>query len=79
MFDEKLIALRKEKQISQEQLADILCTSRQAVSKWERGEAYPDISKLKDLAVFFNVSIDYLLDYDMSVSSISSFINRLFE
>ena len=77
MFYEKLITLRKEKDLSQEQLADILCTSRQAVSKWERGEAYPDITKLKDLAILFNVSIDYLLDYDLSESSLSSIIERI--
>ena len=69
--------LRKNKNISQEQLADMLNTSRQAVSKWERGEAYPDIDKLKDLAIFFNVSIDYLLDYDIESVSVNKFIARM--
>ena len=77
MLNERIAMLRKEKKVSQEELADVLNTSRQAISKWERGEAYPDIDKLKDLAIYFNVSIDYLLDYDMASSSISSFMERL--
>ena len=58
MLGERIADLRKSKGISQEELGDILSTSRQAISKWERGEADPDISRLKDLAVYFNVSID---------------------
>ena len=77
MLGEKLAELRKKKGISQEELADALSTSRQAVSKWERGESDPDINRLKDLAVYFNVSIDYLLGYDVESTSVNNFIDRL--
>lgn len=77
MLGTRIAELRKEKKVSQEQLAEILNTSRQAVSKWERGDAYPDIDRLKDLAIYFNVSIDYLLDYDIESSSVSCFIEKL--
>ena len=77
MLGEKITELRKKKGISQEELADVLSTSRQAISKWERGESDPDISRLKDLAVYFNVSIDYLMGYDVESTSVNNFINRL--
>ena len=77
MLGERIAELRKAKGISQEELGDILSTSRQAISKWERGEADPDISRLKDLAVYFNVSIDYLLGYDVEAISVNHFIERL--
>ena len=65
MLGERIANLRKDRGISQEELADVLLTSRQAISKWERGESDPDINRLKDLAIYFNVSIDYLLGYDV--------------
>ena len=77
MLGERIAELRKKKGISQEELGDILSTSRQAISKWERGEADPDISRLKDLAVYFNVSIDYLLGYDVEAISAKTFIERM--
>ena len=77
MLDKRISELRKSKNISQEELADILNTSRQAISKWERGESTPDIDRLKDLASFFNVSIDYLLGYDMQASSLNGFLDAL--
>ena len=77
MLGEKIATLRKEKGISQEELADVLFTSRQAVSKWERGESDPDIERLKDLASYFNVSIDYLLGYDIESSSAKGFVDRI--
>lgn len=79
MLSQNIYNLRKEKNISQEEFANILNTSRQAVSKWERGEAYPDIDKLKDIANFFNVSIDYLLDYNVEDSTVDKFITKLQE
>lgn len=60
-FYEKLILLRREKGFSQEQLADLLGISRQAVSKWESGNTLPDTEKLIALADLFGTSIDYLL------------------
>ena len=77
MLGERIAELRKNKGISQEELGDILSTSRQAISKWERGESDPDIGRLKDLAVYFNVSIDYLLGYDVESTSVYNFIERL--
>lgn len=77
MLGERIANLRKEKKVSQEELADVLCTSRQAISKWERGESDPDIGRLKDLAIYFGVSIDYLLGYDLESTSVNSFIERI--
>lgn len=77
MFGDKIQELRKEYKVSQEQLAEIMSTTRQAVSKWERGESYPDLDRLKDLAIYFNVSIDYLLEYDIESTSVKNFISRL--
>lgn len=61
-FNEKLIKLRKEKGMTQEDLAFEVGVSRQSVSKWEIGDCEPDISKLKEIGKIFNVSIDYLLN-----------------
>ncbi len=61
-FSEKLIFLRKQKGISQEELADILDVSRQSVYKWESGANMPDIAKIEKLTVLFDVSFNYLLD-----------------
>lgn len=58
---ERLQKLRKEHGYSQEQLADELGVSRQAVSKWERGEASPDTDNLIALARLYNISVDGLL------------------
>ncbi|MDZ5255196.1 helix-turn-helix transcriptional regulator [Clostridium sp. LIBA-8841] len=61
VFGEKLLKLRKEKGMSQEALAERLNTSRQAISKWENGQGFPETEKLLMISNFFNVSIDYLL------------------
>lgn len=60
-FGEKLLQLRKEKGYSQETLAEKLSTTRQAVSKWENGQGYPETEKLLMIGNLFGVSIDYLL------------------
>lgn len=60
-FSEKLYKLRTDAGYSQEDLANRLEVSRQAVSKWEMGVALPETNKLVDIAKFFGVSIDYLL------------------
>ncbi|MEG0367757.1 MAG: helix-turn-helix transcriptional regulator, partial [Coprobacillus sp.] len=57
----KLLQLRKEKGLSQEQLAAELGISRQAISKWERAEASPDTDNLIELAKLYGVSLDDLL------------------
>ena len=60
-FGEKLFKLRKEKGLSQEALADQLGTTRQAVSKWENNQGYPETEKILQLSQLFEVSTDYLL------------------
>lgn len=61
-LNEKIIKLRKERGLSQEELGNAINTSRQAVSKWEAEQTKPDIDKIKEIAQFFNVSFDYLLN-----------------
>ena len=61
-FNEKLFELRKSKGLSQEQLAEKLDVSRQAVSKWETGDAFPEAPKLLAIAKLFGVTTDFLLD-----------------
>lgn len=60
-FGEKLYALRKERGFSQEELAGKLNSSRQAISKWENNQGFPETEKLLMLGNIFEVSIDYLL------------------
>lgn len=61
-LNEKIAYYRREKKLSQEELAAQVGVSRQAVSKWELGEASPDIGKLLALAKAFGVTTDHLLD-----------------
>ncbi len=60
-FHEKLQELRKNRGLTQEELAAALYVSRTAISKWESGRGYPSIDSLKELSRFFSVSIDDLL------------------
>ena len=60
-FNEKLQELRKQKNMTQDELAEHLYVSRTAISKWESGRGYPSIESLKALAKFFSVTIDDLL------------------
>ena len=62
----KIKLLRKEKRVTQEELAEYLHISAQAVSKWETGASCPDIDMLPKLAIFFGTSLDCLLDFDQS-------------
>jgi len=64
-FGEKLLALRRQKGMSQEALAVELGVSRQAVSKWELGDAMPDVENILKLSELFGVSTDYLLRSDI--------------
>jgi len=63
-FHEKLQELRKQKGLTQEELAEALYVSRTAISKWESGRGYPNIDSLKALSAFFSVTIDALLSGD---------------
>lgn len=74
-FEEKLIQLRKSKGISQEELADNLGVSRQAISRWELGQTMPDAPNLVKLGELFNVSIDYLLHDDYENKATNPFPN----
>ena len=60
-FHEKLQELRKQKGLTQEELAESLYVSRTAISKWESGRGYPNIDSLKTISKFFSVTIDELL------------------
>lgn len=60
-FAEKLIALRKGNELTQEQLAEQLNVSRQSISKWENGQVIPEVDKIVELSRTFDVTLDYLL------------------
>lgn len=60
-FADNLQSIRKEKKLSQEELAERIGVSRQAVSKWEQGSGYPETEKLLVLSKELNVSLDYLM------------------
>jgi len=60
-FSEKLITLRKGRDLTQEQLAEQLNVSRQSISKWESGQVIPEVEKIVELSKVFNVTLDYLL------------------
>ena len=60
-FNKKLQELRKQKGLTQDELAERLFVSRTAVSKWEMGRGYPNIESLKDISKFFGVTVDDLL------------------
>ena len=69
IFSEKLKLIRKSKGLTQEELADKLDVSRQAVAKWESGQIYPDIGNLIQISNLFNVTVDYLVrDQECAVS-----------
>lgn len=67
-FYEKLQELRRERGLTQEELADILFVSRTTVSKWESGRGYPNIDSLRDISKYFSVSIDDLLSGERLLS-----------
>lgn len=60
-FSEKLLTLRKAKDLTQEQLAEKLDVSRRSISKWESGQATPELEKIVALSAVFDVTTDYLL------------------
>ncbi len=67
-FGKKLFKLRKEKGMSQENLAEQIGTTRQAISKWENNQGFPEVEKLLQLSNVFEVSVDYLLKDDKTIN-----------
>ena len=64
----KIASKRREKGITQEELASFLGVSKPAVSKWESGQSYPDITLLPVIATYFNMTVDELLGYEPQMS-----------
>ena len=59
-FSERLKELRKEKQLTQQKLADDLGVNRVNITRWEKGNIEPNLAQLGNIAIYFNTSIDYL-------------------
>lgn len=75
-MNDRLLTLRNNKNVNQKEVADYLQLTRQAYSRYERGEREPDFETLKKLAKYFNVSIDYLLginEEDERIKAIGGF------
>jgi AbrB family looped-hinge helix DNA binding protein len=64
MFKDNLAALRRLRQLTQEDIAEKLGVSRQSVAKWEAGETVPDLDKCRMIADIFDVSLDDLANYE---------------
>ena len=71
-FGENLKNVRKQRGVTQEELAEILGVSRQAISKWESGTSVPDVQLLLRIADFYNLTLDLLVrdDFDLPISSL---------
>jgi transcriptional regulator with XRE-family HTH domain len=65
-FSNNFKTMRKQRNLTQEQIAETLGVSCQAVSKWETNSSYPDISLLPIIADYFGVSVDFLIGHDTS-------------
>lgn len=74
-----ITAKRKEKKITQDQLASYLGVSKAAISKWETAQSYPDITLLPHLATYFNISVDELIGYEpqMNAEEIKKLYHKL--
>ena len=68
-FNEKLIKLRKERGLSQEELGAAVGVSRQTISKWESETAYPEMEKAFELCQFFSCSMDRLFRENMNMEN----------
>ncbi len=75
-MSDKILNLRKQSGLTQEELAERLEVSRQSISKWEGGQSLPDIQKIIAIAKFFSVTTDYLLYEDNSQSSDSKVLEN---
>ena len=72
-------SFRKEKKMTQEQLADVLGVTVGAVHKWETGLSLPELNLIVEMADFFDTSVDVLLGYRMKDNRLDSVVDRLFE
>jgi len=84
MFSEKFKQLRKNKDLTQDQIADIFYVSPKCVSRWETGTNFPDVELLPHIAIYFNVTLDELLGTDeirdeKKIGELSHNIRRLLE
>lgn len=86
MINFKLAQLRKQNNLTQQELGDVLNVSYQTISKWENGVVYPDISMLPQISSFFGISVDALLgltpleqEYISSNSGVSEYWDNRFE
>lgn len=70
-YGEKIASIRKENNLTQEQFAELLCVSRQAVSKWESCSTFPDTEKLIKMSKLFSCSLDYLLKDEIESKDIN--------
>ncbi|EHR36060.1 helix-turn-helix domain-containing protein [Helcococcus kunzii] len=78
-LSENILRKRKEKNITQEELANFMMVTKASVSKWENGQSHPDILLLPNLASFFNITVDELIGYEsqLSESQIRKIIREL--
>lgn len=67
-LSDNIIRLRREKKLTQEELADFMGVTKASVSKWEKGQSTPDILLLPRLAAFFDVTVDELIGYEAQLS-----------
>ena len=75
-FNEKLQELRKNKGLTQEELAEALYVSRTAISKWESGRGYPSIDSLKEIAKYFLINEDIPLEEDTDMGFFGDYIGK---
>lgn len=68
---QKLKGNRKSFGLSQEQLAEIMNVSRQAITKWETDKGFPDVNNLQELSKVFGITVDYLLNNDNTLPALS--------
>ena len=76
MLHENLRLKRKERGLSQEELASRLHVVRQTISKWETNETIPDLRQSKKMAMIYGISLDELIDFDIEIKEIEEIINR---
>ena len=71
MIDANIRFLRKKENLSQEDFAERFGVSRQSVAKWESGESMPDLMKAREIAEYYDISVDTLIDLSLSGTDIN--------